>query len=163
MHVLYELIGTVFFIGKIKRYGPTIVVFASSIIMYFWFVYKPNTIFPSFIILTFWGILASNYFIYKTNKDDPQEVVIDEFVGYVLAIMVYVVLAKHMTLLDAIFLAALFRVFDIVKLPPVRKIEKLPKGLGVMFDDLISGLYSGFIYFIIQWLNARLFQDIFFN
>ena len=158
MHVIYEIIGTVFFVGKIKRYGPTIVAFISAIAVYFLFILKAEIVFPLFVVLLLWGILASNYFIHKTGSSDPQEVVIDEVAGYILAAIIYVLLTvKSFTLLDSIFMAAIFRAFDSVKLPPVRQIERLPKGLGVMFDDLVSGLYAGTFYFVVQWLNARLF------
>ena len=36
----------------------------------------------------------------------------------------------------------LFRAFDIVKPPPVRQLEQLPAGIGIMFDDLAAGLYA---------------------
>ncbi|MGP1345228.1 MAG: phosphatidylglycerophosphatase A family protein [Phycisphaerales bacterium] len=36
----------------------------------------------------------------------------------------------------------LFRIFDIIKLPPARKLEQLPHGWGVLLDDLAAGLYA---------------------
>jgi phosphatidylglycerophosphatase A len=78
------------------------------------------------------------------NKRDPQMVVIDEVLG------------QWVTLLGAaarswrIFLAAfvLFRVFDIWKPWPVRSLEKLPEGTGIVADDLAAGLYGALILYI---------------
>ncbi|MDP2984881.1 MAG: phosphatidylglycerophosphatase A [Candidatus Latescibacter sp.] len=78
---------------------------------------------------------------------DPGRVVIDEVVGMMAAlawapINLYTVGAGFF----------LFRVFDILKPPPVRWSERLPGGWGVMADDLIAGVYANilvrlFIYF----------------
>ena len=38
-----------------------------------------------------------------------------------------------------------FRVFDIVKLPPARRAEKLPSGVGILVDDLIAAVYANVV------------------
>ena len=45
-----------------------------------------------------------------------------------------------------------FRFFDILKPGPIKKIEKLPKGLGVMADDLLAGIFAYFTIIVYYWL-----------
>ena len=68
---------------------------------------------------------------------DPQFVVIDEVAGQLIALIAVPLAWKT-------FLAGfiLFRAFDIVKPPPVRQLEGLPEGAGIMLDDVAAGLYA---------------------
>ncbi len=72
------------------------------------------------------------------GKKDPSEVVIDEVAGFLLT----------MALLPQTWLALclgfiLFRVFDVLKPFPIKHLEKLKGGFGIVFDDLLAGLYAG--------------------
>ena len=67
------------------------------------------------------------------NKDD-QRIVIDETVGYWAAVAF---LPRRFGVLAAGF--ALFRIFDAAKVPPFRWFERLPRGWGVVFDDVAAG------------------------
>ena len=74
------------------------------------------------------------------GKKDPQCVVLDEIAGILVTLTLFRgVWPLWLTLLCGF---ALFRVLDIVKLAPARQAEKLPKGWGVLVDDLISGCYA---------------------
>jgi phosphatidylglycerophosphatase A len=68
---------------------------------------------------------------------DPQFVVIDEVAGQLIALIGVPLSWKS-------FLAAfiLFRTFDILKPPPVRQLEALPEGTGIVLDDVAAGLYA---------------------
>jgi phosphatidylglycerophosphatase A len=68
---------------------------------------------------------------------DPQFVVIDEVAGQLIA-LVAVPLAWKTFLASLI----LFRAFDIVKPPPVRQLERLPEGTGIMLDDVAAGIFA---------------------
>jgi len=46
----------------------------------------------------------------------------------------------------------LFRVFDVVKPWPVNRLEELPKGLGIMSDDLLAGVYANVALRVVGWL-----------
>lgn len=78
------------------------------------------------------------------GKKDPGLVVVDEVLGQ------WVTLLGAASLSWINFLAAflLFRVFDIWKPWPIRKIERLPKGYGIVCDDLAAGLYGALILYI---------------
>lgn len=72
------------------------------------------------------------------RRHDVGNIVIDEFVGFFATM--FLVPANVRTVALAF---VLFRVFDIVKVPPARQIDKRwPGGWGVVMDDLVSGLYA---------------------
>ena len=84
------------------------------------------------------------------GRKDPGQCTIDEFAGQALA---YVALPtavagwprwQGVLLAGAIGFAA-FRFFDILKPPPARQIEKLPRGWGVLCDDLVAGIYANIV------------------
>ena len=68
---------------------------------------------------------------------DPSIVVIDEFVGMWITLLL---LPKTMVAVAVGFLA--FRLFDIIKPPPARQLERLPDGWGIMLDDVVAGVYA---------------------
>jgi phosphatidylglycerophosphatase A len=82
---------------------------------------------------------------YESRKD-PQIVVIDEVLGQ------WITLAGASTLNWKSFLAALlfFRLFDIWKPPPVRQLEALPGGFGIVADDVMAGLYGALAIFVLD-------------
>ena len=73
------------------------------------------------------------------GKKDPGAVVVDEVGGQLIAFLYVAPGAGWWTILVA-FLA--FRLFDIWKPYPIRRLEGLEKGLGVMADDLLAGWYA---------------------
>jgi phosphatidylglycerophosphatase A len=72
-------------------------------------------------------------------RKDPQPFVLDEIAGLWLTCLLFPWVTPWKTAIAA-FVA--FRIFDIAKPPPIRRIEKLPSGFGVMFDDLAAALYA---------------------
>jgi phosphatidylglycerophosphatase A len=78
------------------------------------------------------------------GKEDPGIVVIDEVLGQ------WTTLVGATSLTWKNFLAAfvLFRVFDIWKPWPIRQIERLPEGYGIVCDDLAAGFYGALILYI---------------
>ena len=83
------------------------------------------------------GIPAATRVSRATNLKDPQFVVIDEVAGQ-LVTMIAVPVSWKSVLLGFI----LFRGFDILKPPPVRQLEALPGGIGIVIDDVGAGLYA---------------------
>jgi phosphatidylglycerophosphatase A len=83
------------------------------------------------------GILAATSVVRATGIKDPQLVVIDEVAGQLVALIA--VPLRWKTFLAGLIL---FRVFDILKPPPVRQLERLPEGFGIVVDDLGAGLYA---------------------
>ena len=87
--------------------------------------------------VTMIGIPAATQVARSANLKDPQFVVIDEVAGQLVALIAVPLAWKT-------FLAGLilFRVFDILKPPPIRWLERLPEGTGIVVDDLGAGLYA---------------------
>ncbi len=77
------------------------------------------------------------------NKKDPNEVVVDEFAGQFIAIL-GIIDSNNISyiLTSLLFSFVLFRFFDITKLGPIKKFEKLPGGIGIIADDLVAGLFA---------------------
>ena len=80
--------------------------------------------------------------IYK--RKDAQMIVIDEACGMMLSLFL---IPYNIWLVLLGFL--LFRIFDILKPPPARNIEKFSGAFGIMFDDIIAAIYTNFILQII--------------
>lgn len=88
--------------------------------------------------------------IAETGKSDPGEVVADEFAGQAVTFLVAAlfITAEISTrqILIATFLGFMhFRIFDIAKPWPIRKLEKLPAGWGILADDILAALFSAII------------------
>jgi phosphatidylglycerophosphatase A len=83
------------------------------------------------------GIPAATVTAKASGVKDPQFVVIDEVAGQWITLLFAPVAWK--TLLAGFIL---FRGFDIVKPPPVRQLEKLPWGTGIVLDDVAAGFYA---------------------
>ena len=73
----------------------------------------------------------------KVYGRDAGCIVIDEVVG-----MQVILIWAHPTLLGVALAFFLFRLFDIIKPFPARRSQKLPRGYGVVCDDLLAGLYT---------------------
>lgn len=71
------------------------------------------------------------------GKSDPQQVVIDEVAGMMVALVALPATWK-------VYLGGLllFRFFDIVKPPPICQLQRLPGSLGIVLDDLLAGLFA---------------------
>src|SRR5215470_15617600 len=83
------------------------------------------------------GIPAATQMCRSTGIKDPGFVVIDEVAGQWITLLLAPVTWK-----TAAVGFILFRGFDIVKPPPVRQLEKLPEGTGIVVDDVAAGIYA---------------------
>ena len=83
------------------------------------------------------GIPAATFVSRASRLKDPQFVVIDEVAGQLITFIAAPVCWK--TLLVGFIL---FRAFDTLKPPPVRQLEKLPEGTGIVVDDIGAGLFA---------------------
>ncbi len=83
------------------------------------------------------GIPAATRFARAWQLKDPQSVVIDEVAGQWITLL-FAPISWKTLLLGFI----LFRAFDILKPPPVRQLEGLPEGTGIVVDDVAAGLYA---------------------
>lgn len=82
------------------------------------------------------GVWATGRLVNPTDPD-PRRAVWDEFIGMWTTCLL---LPKTLPWLAAAFFC--FRALDILKPWPIRRLERLPGGLGVMADDLLAGVYG---------------------
>lgn len=135
-------IATFFGIGRIRP-GPG--TWGSAVTVLLWagiaHALTPSQRTPvaiaSVLLITVVGIPAATRVARASGRKDPQFVVIDEVAGQLMALIAVPLAWKA-------FLAAfiLFRAFDIIKPPPVRQLESIPAGAGIVLDDIAAGLYA---------------------
>jgi phosphatidylglycerophosphatase A len=90
------------------------------------------------LLVFFVGVPAAENLAAHLGRRDPHPVVIDEVCGQWISLLF---LPPTWGFLAAGFF--LFRVFDVIKPFPIRRLEDLPGGWGIMADDVLAGIYSG--------------------
>ncbi|MCX7677911.1 MAG: phosphatidylglycerophosphatase A [Spirochaetes bacterium] len=98
------------------------------------------------------GDVGEAYF----GKKDPPQVVLDEVLGYWISVLFWPFNWK-----TALIAFVLFRMFDMIKPPPIRKLEEREGGFGIMIDDYIAGIYTNLTMaiglFIMQLMGIPVF------
>ena len=118
----------------------------------FWLIIPITSVFIQllFIVATFiTGILISGSIEKNQETKDPGFIVIDEVVG-IWVTLFFIPLELQHNPIQLLMAFVLFRFFDITKIFPVNYFEKLKGGLGIMADDLVAGLMSGGIIYLIN-------------
>jgi len=132
------------YIGMIPGMPGTYASIATTLVYYL--IYRISfRIFPELHLSAICLIVAAGVFtsaaVSRTlGKEDPQIVVIDEVAGQLTALLLLPI--------NFYYLAAgtfLFRLFDIWKPYPIRRLEPLKNGVGIMADDLMAGAYANII------------------
>lgn len=106
-------------------------------------------IIPAIIIFLVYGIYLGNKFEVEYGKD-PAQCTVDEIVGTWISLLA---LPKTFGIIVVAFL--IWRILDIIKPPPARGLEKLKGGLGIMIDDVVSGIYTLIIMHLIVYLLGK--------
>lgn len=102
----------------------------------------------SLVFLFVLGIMFSTEAERVYKRKDAQMIVIDEACGMMLSLFLV-----PYNLWIMILGFVLFRIFDIVKPPPAKAIEKFSGAFGVMFDDIIAAIYTNFILQIVTLIK----------
>lgn len=135
---LAEAVGTGLWTG-LAPVAPATVASAVAVVAYWAFPFGGDS--PWFFALTgvtsLAGIWSANVVAKRASEEDPSRVVSDEFAGMWAACLF---LPKTWVWLLAAFL--LFRALDIFKPFGIRRLEKIPGGIGVVADDLAAGLLA---------------------
>ncbi|MQY69249.1 MAG: hypothetical protein GH145_00085 [Firmicutes bacterium] len=110
------------------------------------------------VVLSLFGICISNKAtVYFFKEKDSKRIVIDEIIGFLITMFFIIpaeisssdiLLFRYSKFIIVGFLV--FRVIDILKPYPLRRLEKLPGGWGVMCDDLLAGVYANLIMQVIR-------------
>lgn len=147
-----RLIGTWFGLGYVPKAPGTAGSLGALAIAWLLHQYAgvgPLTCAALGVALAIPGIWAAGVVAKESGREDPQIVVVDEVVGQ------WITLAGASQLNWKSWLAAfaLFRLFDIWKPPPLRQLERLPGGVGIVADDAMAGLYAALVLFAAGWFN----------
>ena len=102
------------------------------------------------IVITLIGIPASTTVARESARKDPGFVVIDEVAGQLFALILMPPDWRH-----AALALLLFRLFDITKPGPIRRLEALPEGTGIMLDDVAAGIFALILGVVISDLAHR--------
>lgn len=94
-------------------------------------------LFAGISLMLLLGIPAATIVARESGRHDPQFVVVDEVAGQWIAL-----LGSHANWRHAFAALILFRLFDMTKPFPIRRIENLPGGWGIVLDDVGAGLYA---------------------
>jgi len=133
-------VGTFFGAGLLKP-GPGTYGSISAAILWYgcgqaWHVTALGTAIAA-LVATLIGIPAATIVARESGREDPGHVVIDEVAGQLVALIAIPCDWRH-----AAVALLLFRIFDIFKPWPIRLFERLPRGYGIMLDDIAAGLFA---------------------
>ncbi len=150
LNVIHKVLGSGMFTGYLK--GPT-GTYGSLVALLIYLIPGVSSLIvliPLIIVTTLYGIWVCGEFEHRYGTD-PKEATIDEFVGMWISLIL--VPASWGYLLIAFLI---WRLLDIIKPFPARNFEKLKGGLGVMADDIMSGIYT----FLIMRIILILFPEV---
>ena len=152
-----ELLTTCFGLGKLPiapgTWGSLPPVVLYQVFGHLWPAANPYVM-AFFLIAGSWVCLRyAPAIIAATGKKDPSIVVADEVAGQAV-VMLFITLLWPENICNTTVLGFfLFRLFDIAKPWPCKRLEKLPEGLGILADDLMAGVYASIIFAIAyHWL-----------
>lgn len=79
------------------------------------------------------------------RKKDPQNVVIDEAVGYLTTLFLVNPVGFKNEVIAMVLAFIIFRFFDIVKPGPIYRVQHFGNGIGVVLDDFLAGIIGNFV------------------
>lgn len=137
LNLIERILGSGFFSG----YSPVASGTVGSLFALFIYLIpgfeNPTILLFMISLFTVIGINIGNKFEKFYGKKDPSQCTIDEFVGTWISL-----LFVPKTIIYVVSVFILWRILDIIKPFPARLIEKLKGGWGIMFDDVMSAIYS---------------------
>ena len=147
--LFHKIFSSVFGIGYIKG-GGTI---AAAFCCICWYMAWSGGFPPAAlsivvtIVITLAGVWSSSVVETIWGKD-PSKVVIDEVSGMCAGLLFLPVSVKYL-----LIAFILFRLFDIVKPLYIKRLERWPKGWGIMFDDVLAGIYTNILLQAVVWFK----------
>lgn len=102
----------------------------------------------AFVVFFIAGVVSSGKVEAEIGYKDPSIVVIDEFASIFLVFLFVPI--KAFTILTGFIL---YRIMDIIKVPPMRSVERMGGGWGIMLDDLVAAIYTNLILQILLYLK----------
>lgn len=146
LNKLNYIIFTLFNIGKLPASGTIASIFT---VLFYYFVasyYSKNLFIIILTVITIYSFIFFKKIINVFKSKDPKEIVIDEFIGQSIPL---IICDKDLLLMIMSFL--IFRFFDISKIFPANIFDKkLDGAIGVIGDDIVAGIYAFIIIYFIK-------------
>jgi phosphatidylglycerophosphatase A len=83
------------------------------------------------------------------RKKDDQRIVVDEIAGFQVTMLPVAITGLHL-----LVGFVLFRIFDILKPFPLRDLQKISGGLGIVLDDVAAGIYAGVLMLLLVFFGV---------
>lgn len=149
MKNLWKLVATFFGLG-LSPAAPGTVASLGVVLLYRYFFqsWRWPYLLALLVLLFLLGVIAATAYSRELGQTDPRRVVVDEAAGMLL--VVFGVSPTWLLLFLGFFL---FRLFDILKPFPIRRLEKLPLGWGIMADDLAAAAMAKAILHLYLYLK----------
>ena len=128
--------------------------FGAAVGVLLWWALSPlphHIYVPTVIAFIFFSVWVSSGAQRLFGGKDPQKITIDEVAG-----MLVTVAFHQFTWITAIAGFVLFRIFDIAKPFPIRRVEKLSGGWGIVLDDILAGVYANLSLWIVLIVLGKL-------
>ena len=145
---LTELIVTFFYLGHAKIAPGSIASLVTGLLFYLFAKYLIYYFFIIIIlVLIFIAFFSISIYTSKLVEKDRSEIVIDEVIGQSIALFPLLLFSEtnspdfFMCLISLLF----FRFFDIIKPYPINKFDKMNNTFGVIFDDILAGIFSALL------------------
>ncbi|RKY58310.1 MAG: phosphatidylglycerophosphatase A [Candidatus Neomarinimicrobiota bacterium] len=151
-HCIINTLASFFYVGYLPFAPGT---WASLLALVIWLVIPVETVAIRILIvgLAFLiGIYVSGLSETKSGVEDPSFIVIDEVAGMWLALALLPKTNGSNYFILAISAFVLFRIFDITKPFPIKKLEQMSGGFGIMMDDIAAGLLTAILVNIFIWV-----------
>jgi phosphatidylglycerophosphatase A len=141
---IFAKLAEVYPVGKVKIAPGTLASLFALIIGYYTLIKFGVALYIAFIfIFVILGYVLCEAHIKVYKKKDPSEVVIDEFAGQFIVILATIDTDNKLHVALSLLISfSFFRFFDISKLGPIKKMENLKGGLGIMADDILAGIFA---------------------
>ena len=154
MKSIVKLFASCFFVGYVPRGSGTVAAIIASIIWLFLSGNPYYIVFPLFFTISGFAISGYAERIVFGEPDSPR-IVIDEIAGM---LVTYISFSFTWSLEGMLYLGAgflMFRFFDIVKPFPIKLMQRLKGGAGIMLDDLLSAVIANGLLQLIRVIVFR--------
>ncbi len=129
-------------IGKLK-YAPGTIASLFTCVIFFYLnkYFQIEILILIFFTIFFLSLLSIQIYLRKYGDKDHQSIVIDEFLGQYVALFSIPLFELENNFINICIIFLLFRFFDISKIG-LKSIEKMPGAYGILFDDILGGIYT---------------------
>jgi phosphatidylglycerophosphatase A len=135
---MIKLLATGFYSGLIPIAPGTAGTVVALILAFFYLQIYSTIGFTLILILVISGVVISHKAEELYGEKDSPQIVIDEWAGYFIAMF-----GLTINMLIPAFI--LFRIFDIAKPFPIKKLQEIHGGIGIMLDDILAGIMANLI------------------